>query len=100
MMGYRPITRREAEWIIEANNPPNGDNEASIHVHGDGIKVLVKGRRGEIFSLIERQDDVENLEDGGWRWMYSDIPPPQILPIPEFDLDDMELAEIIMEELK
>src|SRR5882672_5545962 len=101
----RALTKEEAEYLVDTNKRNNNQawwNSYNSPDTGVGYIVRVSIRNGQVWVIDGREVLSSNTGfNGGWQMRYEkaeDIKYP--MSEPEFDLDDMELAEIIMEELK
>lgn len=98
-----PLTKERIEELVKANEK-NGPITMMDGPIGPMVKVECTTEasgsyRGTIF-YCGGGDPFSWLKEDQFVAEYPDWFIPHKMPAPEFDLDDMELAEIIMEELK
>lgn len=99
-----PLTPERVNVLILANEK-NGDVSTMAGPIGPMIKVACTKINsteysGKSFYCGGDSENYSWLEEGEFYREYPEFSPYPKMPEPEFDLDDMELAEIIMEELK
>ncbi len=99
MCWIKPLTQKQVQDLIQVNRP-NGPCKITYGPIGpmivhDVIIGLLKGQTfccgGDISAWISYDNFIKNYPDWNNKSSLFD---------PEFDLEDIELAEIIMQELK